>query len=71
MVAFKVMQQLSLGNQHYLDQFLNLQVAYLGVGEDLAHEVYGPLDLKGVPEIVPLHNECRADHLHGGGDVNH
>jgi hypothetical protein len=52
MVALEVMQQLLFGDEDCLDQFLKLHVAYLGVEEDLAHEVYKPLDLAVVPGIV-------------------
>jgi hypothetical protein len=68
-MSFEVMQQLALGDENNINELLDLWVAYLHVQEDLADEVHRPLDLVGVPILLPLYDEHRADHLGGGGDV--
>jgi len=48
---------------------LDLGVAGLGVGQDLANEVHGTLHFEGVSLFFSLHHQGGADHLCGGHNV--
>jgi hypothetical protein len=48
---------------------LDLRVASLGFGQDLADVVHRPLDRQGMPLLRALHYDDGADHLGGCGNV--
>ena len=63
------MTQLPLGDKDGIQEFLDLGVASLGIGQDLANEVHGTLHFEGVPLFFLLHHQGGADHLHGGSNI--
>jgi len=60
-VAINVVVQLALGDEHSVEQLLDLPIAR--VGGYLADEVHGSLDLDGVPFLLPLDHKRRAHHV--------
>ena len=63
------MAQLPLGVEDGVQELLDLGVASLGFGQDLANEVHLVLYCEGVPLFFSLHHQSSADHLHGGRNV--
>ena len=59
------MPQLALGDEHCVEDFLELRVSGLGIAEDLTHIVYRPLDLQSVSLLFPFYHERGAKHLRG------
>ena len=49
--------------------FLDLGVASLRIGQDLANEVHGKLHFEGVSLFFSLHHQDGADYLRGGRNV--
>ena len=49
--------------------FLDLGVASLGIGQNLANEVQGMLYFEGVSLFFLLYHQGGADHLRGGHNV--
>ena len=48
---------------------MHLGVSDLGVGEYFTDEVYGPLDLKLVSQLLPFDDQRGAYHMVAGRDV--
>ena len=65
----EVVQELLGHHQHGIEEFLHLGVPDLGVGEYLPDEVYGPLDLKVVSQVLPFNDQGDAYHVVAGHDV--
>ena len=63
------MAQLPLGDKDGVQELLDLGVAGLGIGQDLANEVHEMLQFKGVSLFFSLYHQGSADHLHGGRNV--
>ena len=63
------MVQLPLGDEDDVEELLDLGVAGLGIGQDLANVVYGMLHFEGVFLFFSLYHQGCADHLRGGHDV--
>lgn len=51
-MRLKVVSQLSLGDEHDLQELLYLGVASLCVGQDLAYKVYGQLHFEGMSLLL-------------------
>ena len=60
-MAINVVVQLALGDEHSVDQLLDVPVAR--VGGYLADELHGSLDLDDVPFLLPLDHKRRAHHV--------
>ena len=69
-MRLKVVTQLPLGDKNGVQEFLDLGVASLGIGQDLANEVQGTLHFEGVSLFFSLYHQGGADHLRGGHDVD-
>ena len=65
----KVLTQLPLGDENGIHELLDLEVAGLGIGQDLANEVHRALHIECVCLFFLLYHQGSADHLHGGRDV--
>ena len=63
------MTQLLLSDKDGVQEFLDLGVASLGIGQDLANEVHGTLHFEGVSLFFLLYHQGSADHLCGGRNV--
>ena len=63
------MVQRLLGDKDHIQELLDLGVAGLGIGQDLANEVQGTLHFKGVSLFFSLYHQGDGDHLHGGHNV--
>ena len=63
------MAQLPLGNEDGVQELLDLGVAGLGIGQDLANVVYGTLHFEDMSLFFLLYNQGSTDHLCGGRDV--
>ena len=61
--------QLPLGDEDGVQELLDLGVAGLGIGQDLANEVHGTLQFEGVSLFFLLYHQGGADHLCGGQNV--
>ena len=68
-MRLEVVTQLSLGDKDGVQEFLDLGVASLGIGQDIANEVHGTLHFEGVSLFFSLYNQGGADHLHGAHNV--
>jgi hypothetical protein len=68
-MQLKVVALLSSGNEDSVQEFLDLGVACLGVGQDFTDEVKRTLDLEGVPLLLLFHHDGGTHHLGGGRDV--
>jgi hypothetical protein len=68
-VSLEVVAELTPRKDHCVEQLLDLRIAHLGFGQNLADVVYGPLDWQGVPLLRTLYHDDGADHLSGRGDV--
>ena len=68
-MQLEVVMQLSPGDQDGIQELLDLGVASLGIGQDLANELHGTLFFEGVSLFFPLYRQGSADHLHGGRNV--
>ena len=68
-MRLEVVTQLPLGDKDGVHEFLDLGVASLGIGQDLANEVHGTLHFEGVSLFFSLYHQGGADHLYGGHDV--
>ena len=63
------MTQHPLGDKDGVQEFLDLGVASLRIGQDLTNEVHGVLHFEGVSLFFSLYHQGCADHLHGGRNV--
>jgi len=61
--------QLASGEDHCVDQFLDLWVPYLGFREHLTDEVDRPLDWQRVSFFRPFDHDSRTDNLGCRSDV--
>ena len=52
-----------------VQEFLDLGVASLGIGQDFADEVHGMLHFEGMSLFFSLYHQGGADQLHGGRNV--
>ena len=52
-----------------VQKLLDLGVASLRIGQDLANEVHGMLHFEGVSLFFLLYHQGSADHLHGARNV--
>ena len=68
-MRLKVVTQLPLGDKDGIQEFLDLGVASLRIGQGLANEVHGMLYFEGVSLFFSLYHEGSADHLRGGHNV--
>jgi len=68
-MRLEVVMQLPLGDKDGVHEFLDLVVASLGIGQDLANEVHGTLHFEGVSLLFSLYHQGGANHLRGGHDV--
>ena len=68
-MRLEVVMQLSVGDNDGVQEFLDLGVASLGIGQDLANEVHGTLHLEGVSLFFSVYHQGGADHLRGGRNV--
>ena len=68
-MRLEVVMQLPLGDKGGIQEFLDLGVASLRIGQDLANEVHGVLYFEGVSLFFSLHHQGGADHLRGGHNV--
>ena len=57
-MRLEVVMQLLLGDKDSVQEFLDLGVASLGIGQDLANEVHGTLHLRACPSSS--HSTTRA-----------
>ena len=63
------MAQLPLNDEDGVQEFLDLGVASLRIGQDLANEIHGTLHFEGVSLFFSLYHQGSADHLRGGRNV--
>ena len=63
------MTQLPLGDKDGVLEFLDLGVASLRIGQDLANEVHGILHFEGVSLFFSLYHHGGTSHLRGGRNV--
>ena len=63
------MSELALCDEHGVEEFLNLWVVGLRIGEDLADEVHQPLNLEGMALLLPFHDQRRDDGVWSGSGV--
>ena len=68
-MRLKVVTQLPFGDKDSVQEFLDLGLVSLGIGQDLANEVHGMLHFEGVDLFFSLHHQDGADHLRGGRNV--
>ena len=68
-MRLEVVTQFPLGDKNGVQEFLDLGVASLGIGHDLANEVHGMLHFEGVSLFFSLYHQGSADHLRGGCNV--
>ena len=68
-MRLEVVTQLLLGDKDGVQEFLDLGVASLGIGQDIANEVHGTLHFEGVSLFFLLYHQGSTDHLHGGRNV--
>ena len=68
-MRLEVVMQLPLGDKDGVQKLLDLGVAGLGIGQDLANEVRGTLHFEGVSPFFLLYHQGGADHLCGGCNV--
>ena len=64
-MRLEVVMQLPIGDKDGVQEFLDLGVASLRIGQDLANEVHGTLHFEGVSLFFSLHQQGGADHLCG------
>ena len=67
-MRLEVVMQLPLGDKDGVHEFLDLVVASLGIGQDLANEVHGTLHFEGVSFFL-LYHQGSANHLRGGSNI--
>ena len=63
------MTQLPLSDKDGVQEFLDLGVASLRIGQDLANEVHRTLYFEDVSLFFPLYHQGSVDHLRGGRNV--
>ena len=63
------MTQLPLGDEDGVQELLDLGVAGLGIGQDLANKVHKALYFEGMPLFFLLQHHGSTDHLHGGRNI--
>jgi hypothetical protein len=68
-VSVKEVDQLPLGNEDCIEQFLDLRVLCLGLHQHLTNELNGLLHLEHVSLVLPFHNHFNVDHLGGGCNI--
>jgi hypothetical protein len=68
-VSLEVVSKLSRRDQERVEQLLRLCVTCFSVGQNLAHVIYRSLNRIGLPFLLSLGDENRADHTSGGRDV--
>ena len=68
-MRLKVVTQLPLSDKDSVQEFLDLGVASLGIGQDLTNEVHGMLHFEGVSHFFSLYHQGGTDHLRGGHNV--
>ena len=68
-MRLEVVMQLPLSDKDGVQEFLDLGVGSLGVGQDLANEVHGTLHFEGISLFFSLYHQGGADHLCGGHNV--
>lgn len=68
-VGTEVVQQLPLGDEDCVQEFLYLRVSCLGVKQNLAGKVHGPLHREGVSLLFAFYNDRSANDLRGCCDV--
>jgi hypothetical protein len=68
-VGLEVVAELAPREDYRIQQLLDLRVARLGIGQDLADVIDRPLYRQGVPFLRALHDDHGADHLGGRGHV--
>jgi hypothetical protein len=56
MVRFKIVAQLSLGNQDCVQELLDLGIANVGIIQDFTDKVNRALHLEGMPRFFSLYN---------------
>jgi hypothetical protein len=64
-MGLEVVAELAPHENHCIEQLLDLWVARLGVGQDLADVVHRPLNQQGVAFLRALYHDHGADHLGG------
>jgi len=67
-MRFKIMAELAAGQDYCVEQFLDLGVSGLRVGQYFTDEVHRSLDRQGAP-FLPFDHDSRAVHLISGCDV--
>ena len=68
-MRLEVVAQFAPGQDHGVDQFLDVGVACFGLREHLADEINRSLGGQSVPLFLPLYHYGGADHLGRCGDV--
>jgi hypothetical protein len=68
-VGLEVVAKLAPREDHCVEQLLDMGVARLDVGQDLADVVHRPLVWQGVSFLRTLHHDHSADHLGGRSHV--
>jgi hypothetical protein len=68
-MGLEVVEKLASCENHCVEQLLDLGVAHLGVGQDLADVVYWPLNRQGVAFLRALYHDHGTNHLGGRSHV--
>jgi hypothetical protein len=68
-MSLEVVVEFAPREDHCVKQLLDLWVARLGFGQDLANVVHRPLDRQGMPLLRALYYNDGADHLGGRSHV--
>ena len=70
-MRLEVVTQLPLGDKDGVLKFLDLGVASLEIGQDLANKVHRTLHFEGVTLFFSHYHQGGADHLRGGRNIEH
>jgi hypothetical protein len=68
-MSLEVVAEFAPHEDHCVKQLLDLWVACLGFGQDIADVVHGPLNRQGVPFLCAFYHDDGANHLGGRGYV--
>ena len=68
-MRLQVVTQLPFGDEDGVQELLDLGIAGLGIGQDLANVVYETLHFEGVSLFFSLYHQGGTNHLRGGRDV--
>jgi hypothetical protein len=68
-MGLEIVVEFALRENYCIEQLLDLWVALLGVGQDLADVVHRPLNRQGVFFLRALHHDYGANHLGGRSHV--